>query len=61
MAFFWGTSESSPIRESIARELTTELIVAMQQMRAKRQLVDWVKVEVLGEPLASLIFMTAFE
>ena len=61
MAFFWGTSESSPIREFIARELTAELIVAMEQMRAKRQLVDWVNLEALGERLASLMFMTSFE
>lgn len=61
MSFFWGKSESSPIRELVARELTTRLIDGLEQMKTKRQLVEWVNADALGERLASLLFMTAFE
>jgi AcrR family transcriptional regulator len=61
MAFFGGTKESLQLREFVARELTNELVAAMEQMQAKRQLVSWVDVVPLGERLASLMIMTSFE
>jgi AcrR family transcriptional regulator len=61
MMFFFGSSESSLVREFVARELTKELVDGMQQMQSKRQLVGWVEVEALGERMATLMSMTAFE
>jgi AcrR family transcriptional regulator len=61
MAFFGGTPESSQLREFVASELTRELVIALEQMQAKKQLVAWVDVVALGERLATLMIMTSFE
>jgi AcrR family transcriptional regulator len=61
MTFFGGTQESTKLREFVARELTNELVVALEQMQAKKQLVAWVDPVALGERLATLMIMTSFE
>jgi len=61
MRFFFGTAESTVMREFVAWQLTNELVKALEQMRARRQLVAWVEPEALGERLASLMVMTAYE
>lgn len=61
MAFFGGTTDSTALREFVAREMTSEIIEGLDEMRARRQLVDWVDLDALGERLASLMIMTGFE
>ena len=61
MAFFGGTVESTQLREFVARELTNQLVDALEEMRERRQLVAWVDTVALGERLASLMIMTSFE
>jgi AcrR family transcriptional regulator len=61
MSFFGGAQESTQLREFVARELTNELVVALEQMQAKKQLVAWVDCDALGERLATLMIMTSFE
>lgn len=61
MAFFGGTQESTQLREFVARELTNELVEALEEMKARRQLVPWIDCVALGERLATLMIMTSFE
>lgn len=61
MAFFGGTSESSQLRELVARELTNEIVQSLEEMKSARQLAAYVDTVALGERLASLLIMTCFE
>ena len=50
MGFFFGSaSESTSLREFVARELTQGLVQGLDEMQGSRQLVPWVETHALGE------------
>ena len=61
MGFFGNVSDAGGIHEFVARQLTNELVGALEQMQRKRQLVAWADPRALGERLASQISITTFE
>jgi len=61
MRFFGGRPETGGLHEFVARKLTDELVVALEQMQSERQLADWVEPQVLGERLSSHFIITSFE
>jgi AcrR family transcriptional regulator len=61
MGFFVVAADSTPLRSFVARELTQQLVEALEQMQHKRQLVGWVEPWVLGESIANQMLMTSLE
>jgi AcrR family transcriptional regulator len=61
MGFFVVAADSTVLRDFVARELTQQLVVALEQMKRKRQLVAWVDTWVLGERIATQMLMTSLE
>jgi len=61
MGFFVVAADSTLLRTFVARELTKQLVKALDQMRQKRQLVGWVDTWVLGERIATQMLMTSLE
>jgi len=61
MGFFVVAADSTLLRTFVARELTQQLVKALDQMRQKRQLVGWVDTWVLGERIATQMLMTSLE
>ena len=61
MSFFGGPSDKRGLHEFISDELSKELIGALEQMQAKRQLATWADPRALGERIASQLVITTFE
>jgi len=61
MRFMGGPADIGGLHEFVARELTNELVAALEQMQRKRQLAPWADVRVLGHRLAGQITITTFE
>ena len=61
MGFFGNVSDAGGLHEFVARQLTNEVVAALEQMQKKRQLAAWADPRALGERLASQISITTFE
>lgn len=61
MGFFGNVSDAGGIHEFVARQLTHELVAALDEMKGKRQLAAWADTQALGGRLASQISITIFE
>jgi AcrR family transcriptional regulator len=61
MSFFGNVSDAGGLHEIATSRLTSELVGAIEQMQAKRQLVAWADPGALGARLASLLSITTFE
>jgi AcrR family transcriptional regulator len=61
MRFFGGPSDTRGLHEFVAQELTNEVVLALDQMKSKRQLASWVEPRVLGERLSSHFIIISFE
>jgi len=61
MSFFGSVSDAGGLHEIATSRLTDELVRALDQMQARRQLVAWADPRALGPRLASLLSITTFE
>ena len=61
MSFFGSVSDAGGLLEIAVRQLTNELVEALEQMQHKRQLADWTDPHALGGHLASQLSITTFE
>jgi AcrR family transcriptional regulator len=61
MSFFGSVSDAGGLHEIAATRLTSEIEVALEQMKRKRQLAAWAEPRALAARLASLLSITTFE
>ena len=61
MGFFGGPGASAGLLELVARELTNQLVEALEQMQRQRQLAAWVDPQALSERLTGQLTIVTFE
>ena len=61
MGFFGGPGASAGLLELVERELTTQLVEALEQMQRQRQLAAWVDPQALSERLRGQLTIVTFE
>ena len=61
MGFFGGPGASAGLLEVTERELTSQLVEALEQMQRQRQLVAWVDPRALSERLTGQLTIVTFE
>jgi AcrR family transcriptional regulator len=61
MGFFGNVSDAGGIHEFVVRELTLEVVAALDEMKGKRQLAAWADTRALGGRISSQISITTFE
>ena len=61
MGFFGGPGASAGLLELVERELTTQLVEALEQMQRQRQLVAWADPQALSERLRGQLTIVTFE
>ena len=61
MGFFGGPGASAGLLELVERELTSQLVEALEQMQRQRQLAAWVDPQALSERLRGQLTIVTFE
>ena len=61
MGFFGGPGASAGLVELAARELTSQLVEALEQMQRQRQLAAWVDPQALSERITGQLTIVTFE
>jgi AcrR family transcriptional regulator len=61
MGFFGGPGASAGLLELVERELTNQLVEALEQMQRQRQLAAWVDPQALSERLTGQLTIVTFE
>jgi len=61
MGFFGGPGASAGLLETVARELASQLVEALEQMQRQRQLAAWVNPQALSERITGQLTILTFE